>query len=163
MRGNSLLQERPRIRVFKNVQGSLPQKNWTSTTRTTRSGRTITTCLVLTFHTSRRSTQTCDNNSNGSQNTNLDVNTMIWGMFMIVTHQVAVHLGNDYSDNVHSTQKKNRETIVQCDKKVGQRAGRNSRYVHDQLENSWKRTTLSTDRTVQLSTAKAHVFSDSVL
>ena len=44
---NSLLQERTRIRVFKNVQGNLPQKIPKSTTRTTRHGRTITAYLVL--------------------------------------------------------------------------------------------------------------------
>ena len=56
---------------------------------------------------------------------------------------------------------KNSETIVRCDKKVGQRAERNSRYIRQ--ENSWKRTTLLTDRAFWLSTAKNHVFSDSAL
>ena len=57
-------------------------------------------------------------------------------MFMIVTQQAAVHLGNDYLENLHSTKKsatKNSETIVRCDKKVGQRTDRNSRYFHDEL------------------------------
>ena len=59
-------EERTRIKVFKNVHGNLPQKIPTSTTRTTRSGRTITASLV-TFHTSRKSTRNCDNNWNASQ------------------------------------------------------------------------------------------------
>ena len=33
----------------------------------------------------------------------LEVNTLIWGMFMTVTLQAAVHLGNDYLKNLHST------------------------------------------------------------
>ena len=53
---------------------------------------------------------------------------------------------------------------VRCDKKVGQGSERNPRYICDRWqENSWKRTTLLTDRAVRLSTAKAYVFSDSVL
>ena len=57
VRGNSLLQEGNRIRVFKNVQGNLPQKTGKSSSTTTRSGRTITVYLVLTFDITRRSTR----------------------------------------------------------------------------------------------------------
>ena len=66
----------------------------------------------------------------------LDVKTLIWRMFMIVTQQATVHLGNDFLETLHSTKKpatKNGETIVRCDEKVGQRSERNSRYFHDQL------------------------------
>ena len=56
-------------KVQGNLLGNLPQKIPTSTTTTTRSGRRITAHLVLTFHTSRKSTRTCDNNSNASQKT----------------------------------------------------------------------------------------------
>ena len=66
----------------------------------------------------------------------LDVNTFVWRMFMTVTHQAAVHLGNGFLVNVHSTPKsatKNSETIVRCDNKVGQRSERISRYIHDHL------------------------------
>ena len=34
----------------------------------------------------------------------LDVNTAIWSIFMSVTLQAAVHLGQDYSQNVRSVQ-----------------------------------------------------------
>ena len=47
----------PRVRFFKNVQGNLPLKNWTSRTRTTRSDRTISAYLELTYHTLRKSTR----------------------------------------------------------------------------------------------------------
>ena len=32
----------------------------------------------------------------------LDVNTIVWGMFMSRSLQAAVHLGKDYAENVHS-------------------------------------------------------------
>ena len=33
----------------------------------------------------------------------LDVNSLMWKMFMSVTLNVAVHLRKDYLDNLHST------------------------------------------------------------
>ena len=47
-------------------------------------------------------------------------------------------------------------------KEVGHGSERNPWNIRDQ-QSSWKRTTLFTDRAVQLSSAKAQVFSDSVL
>ena len=43
----------------------------------------------------------------------LDVNTFKWGMFMIVTQQAAVHLGNDYMDNLHATKNQPQRTMKQ--------------------------------------------------
>ena len=57
----------------------------------------------------------------------------------------------------------NSETIVRCNKEVGQRAERNSRSLIDWQDESCKRTTLLTNRAVQLSTAKVYVFPDLVL
>ena len=56
----------------------------------------------------------------------LDVNTLTWGMFMTVTQQAAVHLGNDCLDNLHSTKSATQksETIVRWNKEVGQRKDR---------------------------------------
>ena len=34
----------------------------------------------------------------------LDTNSLIWGLFMLVTLDAAVHLGKDCLENVHSTQ-----------------------------------------------------------
>ena len=66
----------------------------------------------------------------------LDVHTLIWRMFMIVTQQAAVHLGNDCLDNLHSTKSapQNSETIVRWNKEVGQRRDRNSRFFPHRLE-----------------------------
>ena len=66
----------------------------------------------------------------------LDVNTLKRGMFMIVTRQAVVHLGNDYLENLHATNKQPQRTvtqIVRCDEKVGQGSERKSRYIHDRL------------------------------
>ena len=98
------------------MQGNLPLKISISTTRTTRSGRTTSAYLVLTFHTSRKSSQTCDNNSKRKpedKNGDLDVNTLIWGMLIIVTQQAAVHLGGDYLDPSHSTKNQPPRTVKQ--------------------------------------------------
>ena len=54
--GNWPLQTQTRTRVFKNVQGNLPLKIWIST-RTTRSGRTISAYLVLTYHILKKCTR----------------------------------------------------------------------------------------------------------
>ena len=128
----SLLQERSRIRLFKNVQGNLPQKIPTSTTRTTRSGRTITAYLVLTFHTSRKTTWTCDNNSNASQKTKW--RTSIWNRwygeclwlslnkprFILETIIWRIYIQPKIS---HKEQRNN----CACDQKVGQKSEWNSR------------------------------------
>ena len=58
----------------------------------------------------------------------------------------------------------NSKTIVRCDKKVVQGSERNPRYFRNRLARKFlEKTTLLTDRAVRLSTAKADVFSDSVL
>ena len=43
----------------------------------------------------------------------LDVNSLIWGMFVIVTQQTAVHLGKDCLDNLHTTKKQPQRTVKQ--------------------------------------------------
>ena len=43
----------------------------------------------------------------------LDVNTIIWRMFMSVTLQVAVHPGNDYAENLHSIKNQTKRTLKQ--------------------------------------------------
>ena len=50
--------------------------------------------------------------------------------------QAAIHLGNDYFGEFSCNQKsatKNSETIVRCDKEVGQGSERNPRYIRDRL------------------------------
>ena len=84
----------------------------------------------------------------------LDVNTLIWGMFMIVTQQAAVHLGNVYFDNLHSTTNQPQRTVKQMfevtSKLVREQTAIQGISLIDWQENSWKMTTLLTDRAVQL-------------
>ena len=95
----------------------------------------------------------------------LDVNTLIWRMFMIVTQQAAVHLGNDFLENLHSTTNLPQRPVKQLfdvtSKLVREQTEIQGTSLVDWQEDSWKRTTPLTDRTVRLSTAKAYVFSDS--
>ena len=86
---------------------------------------------------------------------------------MIVTQQAAVHLGNDYLENLHSIKNQPQRTVKQLiavtSKLVREQTEIQGISLIDWQDNSWNRTTLLTDRAVQLSTAKAYVISDSVL
>ena len=97
----------------------------------------------------------------------LDVNTLIWRMFMMVTQQAAVHLGNDNLENPHSTKNRWQRTVKQVfdvtKNLIWDQKEISGIPVIDWQEDSWKRTTRLTDRAVQLSTTKTHVCSDSVL
>ena len=148
-RGNSLLQERTRIWVFKNVQGNLLQKIPKSTKRTTRSGRTSTAHLVLTFHTSRKSTRACDNNSNAIQKTKWKTSMWVrwygeslWLSLSKPQFITETIVWTNYIQPQSAT--KNSRTIVWCDEKVGQGSERNWRFIHDRLA----RTFLENDETV---------------
>ena len=157
---NSLLQERSRIRVFKNVQGNLPQKIQKSSSTTTRSSCSITAYLVLTFHTSRKSTRICDNNSVASQQTKMEEREC----FVTVTLQAAIHLGNDYLDNFHSTKNQPQRTVQQLfdvtRKLVRDQTEIQGTSMINWQEYSWNRTTMMTYLAVRLATATADVFSD---
>ena len=133
MRGDSLLQERTRIRVFKNVQGNLPLKIPTSTARTTRSAAQLAHISVpFVPHLERvywNLRQQLKRKAEDKME-DLDVNTLIWRMFVSVTQQAAVHLGNDYLDDLHPTTKQPQRTAKQLfgvRRKVGQR-GEKSRF-----------------------------------
>ena len=43
----------------------------------------------------------------------IDAKAIIWGMFMSVTLQAAVHLGNDYAENEHSIENQPKRTLKQ--------------------------------------------------
>ena len=158
------------MQSWANVRGNLPLKIWTSTTRTTRTGRTISAYLELTYQTLRKSTRIWDNKSNASQKTKWRISMWIrWygERSMLVTQHAAVHLGNDYLENLHSTKNQSQRTMKQLfevtRKLVSEQTEIQGVSLTDWQEKSWKRTTLLNDRAVQLSTAKAYVFSESVL
>ena len=73
----------------------------------------------------------------------LGVNTLIWGMFMIVTQQAAVHLGNDYLESLHSTKNQPQRTVKQlfdvARKLVRDRKETQGISMIDWQDNSWKR------------------------
>ena len=163
VRGNSLLQRRTRIRVFQNVQGNLPLKIWTSKTRMTRSGRTISAYLELTYHTLRKSSRIRDYNSNASQKTKWKTSMWIrWYGGRLCwwpskPQFIWARIFGDFTFKQKSATRNN-ETIVRCNQEASQWTS-----VINWQDKSWKRTTLLNDRAVQLSTAKVFVFSDSAL
>ena len=86
------------------------------------------------------------------------MNTFICGMFMIVTQQAAVHLGNNNLDHLHANKNQPQRTVKQLfnvtKKLVSEQTEIQGISLIDWHEDSWKRTTLLTDRVVRLSTAK---------
>ena len=94
------------------------------------------------------------------------MNAAIWGIFMSVTLQAAVHLGIDYTENMRSTKGQPKKSLRQLFQVT---------LITDQTEITgittidlrqlvWRETTLLTDRAVQLATAETYcVFSESVL
>ena len=56
----------------------------------------------------------------------LDVNTAIWSIYVSVTLQAAVHLGQDYSQNLRSINNQPLKSV-----EVDQRSGGDHRFVHD--------------------------------
>ena len=98
----------------------------------------------------------------------IDVNAMIWRVLMSATMKAAVHLGQDFSDNLRITRNTDFE-------KVEQLFDISQKLILNQSEDifgistidwntiPWMRTTLLHDRAVKLSKAKVHIFSDSEL
>ena len=96
-----------------------------------------------------------------------DVNTAIWGIFMSVTLQAAVHLRKDCKEKLRSTKNQHKKSLRELFQVT-------ERLITDQTEFTglttidwqqpmWRETTLLTDRTVQFATAQNYVFSGSVL
>ena len=156
MRGNSLLQKRTRIRVFKNVQGNLPLKIPISTTRTTRSGRhnlRVSRANVPTLRESllelATATQTQSRRQNGRRRCEyVDMEFILEMIGWIIYIQ---------------TKNQPQRTVKQLFDVTMMLVKERTEIQGDWQENSWKWTTLLTDRAVQLSTARAYVFTDSVL
>ena len=126
---------------FKNVQGNLPQKIPKSSSTTTRSGRTTTTHLVLTFHISIKQL----NRKPKDIMEDLDVNALIRRMFMTVTQQAAV----EFTFNQKSDTTKQRNTYFDVTKKlVKDQKEIQGISVIDWQHSSWKRAILLIDRAV---------------
>ena len=94
--------------------------------RPPRSGRTVSAYLVLTYHTLRTSTRIWDDNSNASRKTKRKISIRIrWYGTVYVGHPASRNfflrqrLFGEFRFNQKSDTKNN-ETIVQCNKEVGQ-------------------------------------------
>ena len=85
---------------------------------------------------------------------NLDVNAAMWGIFMSVTLQAAVHLGKDYTENLLSTKNQPKKSLRQLFQ-VTERLITNHTEITGLTtiqwqQRVWRETTLLTDRAVQL-------------
>ena len=105
--------------------------------------------------------------TSGDDMNDLDVNSLIWEMFLSATLDAAVHLGQGYLDNLHSAENQTQRTIKQLldvtKKLITDQTEIQSFSKIDRHTDPWQRTTLLTDKAVHLSTAKVYVLSDSVL
>ena len=98
---------------------------------------------------------------------NFVVNAIIWRMFVSLTLQAAVHLGNDYFENFRSIQNQPKRSLKQLfnatEKLITDQKEITGIPVNGWQQLMWQRTTLLTDRAIHFATAKTYVFSDSVL
>ena len=89
---------------------------------------------------------------------NLDANAAIWGIFMSVTLQAAVHHGTDYMDNLRSTRNQSKKSLRQLfqvtRKLLTDQTDITDITTTDWQQLMWRETTLLTDNAVQFATAK---------
>ena len=88
----------------------------------------------------------------------LDVNTKKWRIFMSATLKARVHLGKDYSENLHSTKNQAKRTVrhlFDVTKKFLQDQTETSGLAMiDWQQQTWQRTTLLTDNAVRVLSAE---------
>ena len=97
----------------------------------------------------------------------LNVNATIWRMFMNTTLQAAVHLGQDYDQNLRFVKNhfwsflkklfKGTENLINNQTEI------TGVSMIDYGDYTWRATSLLCDRIHQISNAKTQVFADSVL
>ena len=97
----------------------------------------------------------------------LNVNPAIWVMFMNTTLQAAVHLGQDYDQNLRFVKKDFldffEEVIQRNQKLIKNQTEIIGIWMIDYEEYTWSATSLLCDRIFKISNAKTNVFADSVL
>ena len=85
----------------------------------------------------------------GDRMEHLDVNAIIWGVFMSVTLQAAVYLGKDYSDSLHSIKNQSKRTLKQLlnvtEKLIRDQEEISGIPVINWQQRMWQKTTLLTD------------------
>ena len=84
-------------------------------------------------------------------------------MFMSVSLQAAVHLGNDYAENLHSIKNQPKRTLKQLfnvtEKLIRDQKNISGIPVINWQQLVWQRRTVHTDNAVQFATAKTYVIS----
>ena len=97
----------------------------------------------------------------------LSVHWAIWGMLMNTIFRAAVHLGKDYDMNFRSVKndlwKTTRQLFRETEKVISGQTETTGTSLINFQDLRWMSTSLLHSRAYQYSTAKAHVFSDSVL
>ena len=85
-----------------------------------KNGHTISLDLLPAFHILRKFSDVRQRYGRkpGDKMDDLDVNTILWPMFMSVTLQAAVHLGKD-SENLHSIKNQPKRTLKQLFQEIG--------------------------------------------
>ena len=88
----------------------------------------------------------------------LDVNTAIWGVFMSVTLQAAVHLGRDYSMNLRSVKIQSSKSVEHLfrttEKLVKEQTEIAALSTVDLKQPTWRESSLSCDRVVRIMNSK---------
>ena len=97
----------------------------------------------------------------------LDVNTALWKTLMSVTLQAAVHLVQDYLENLRSIKNQPlmsvKQSIRTTEKLITDQKEITCIPVIDWNQPMWCATTLLSDRAVQFTKSQTYVFADSVL
>ena len=97
----------------------------------------------------------------------LDVNTAVWGIFMNVTLEAAVHLDQDHMENLRFTKKQLLKSVKEffqmTEKLIKDHKEMNNLTTIDYKEFTWRSTTLLCDKAFETTNAKTSVFADSVL
>ena len=97
----------------------------------------------------------------------LDVNTSIWGIFMSVTLQAAVHRGRDDSLNLRSVKNESSKSVEHLfrttEKLIKEQTEITGLSTINWDQPMWRESSLLCDRAVRIMKSKTFIFSDSVL
>ena len=97
----------------------------------------------------------------------LNVNAAIWRMFMNTTLQAAVHLGQDYDQNLRFVKNQfwtsMKKLFKETEKLIKDQKENTGESMIDHKDYTWSATGLLCARIHQISNANTYVFADSVL
>ena len=97
----------------------------------------------------------------------LDVNTAVWGVFLNVTLQEAVHLGRDHLESLRFTKNQLLKSVKQLslvtEKLIEDQKEISNLTTIDHEELTWRSTSLLCDNAFEITNAQTYIFADSVL